>query len=683
MKKQFITFPIWMALTYFILLSTYSASSNSQLTDELVVSSTRLTQSQTAASVTIITSEEIVNSLSDDLPQLLGLQPGIHSRDLFSGTNGTEATVDMRGFGAVGTQNTLVLLDGRRLNDVDLAAVDFSNLPLKNIAYIEIIRCHAGSVLYGDGAVGGVINIVTKSPTSYQDSAETGYSFSHPGQTHTVNMSAKQSAGRYSINAATNFIHGEGFRDNNNLIQKNLVTQLRYTGDTNEIFLKLGTDFQSVGLPGARQINRAAGTNQFTDSPEEAASLIDKALQRGLRVDIGVTSQLPNDNTFVLDAGFRSKDQDSRVFSIVDTVLTTISVTPRADIFWGRNGRLNATKIGLDLYHSNYDSDRKQDPGDPYFHRYNAYQSALGIYSQNEVALLDSLILTAGLRLSWVGFTAGDEIDNGAPGGGFETDHDSTRRTERNYVYNLGLGYQMSEKISGFARTSRAIRLPTIDERIGSSDTNTFKLNTQTSNDLELGLSYTAPKYHAALSGFLMKLTNELRFDPTLGGGFGLNENTDPTKRVGAELNTSYALSPSITLSAYSSIVKATYRQGIFSGNIVPLVPQWQFGGTADWNIVPSLLNAKLNAHYVDQARLDNDESNEGEQIPAYYLFDFGLYGNIGPSIYGASKWSVEISNVLGHKYYNYGVRSTTNTRVSNVYPLSGRVARVGLTWQF
>ena len=98
---------------------------------------------------------------------------------------------------------------------------------------------------------------------------------------------------------------------------------------------------------------------------------------------------------------------------------------------------------------------------------------------------------------------------------------------------------------------------------------------------------------------------------------------------------------------------------------------------------MPSLLNAKLNAHYVDQARLDNDESNEGEQIPAYYLFDFGLYGNIGPSIYGASKWSVEISNVLGHKYYNYGVRSTTNTRVSNVYPLSGRVARVGLTWQF
>ena len=45
-------------------------------------------------------------------------------RDLFGGTRGARATVDIRGFGAVGKQNTLFLLDGRRLNDIDLAAID-------------------------------------------------------------------------------------------------------------------------------------------------------------------------------------------------------------------------------------------------------------------------------------------------------------------------------------------------------------------------------------------------------------------------------------------------------------------------------------------------------------------------------------------------------------------------------
>ena len=115
----------------------------------------------TGTSVTVIEEEDIENSPAEDLPNLLGLEAGVYNRDLFSGVTGAQATVDVRGFGAVGTQNTLLLLDGRRLNDIDLAAVDFTNIPLNSIKQIEIIRGNAGSVLYGDGAVGGVVNIVT------------------------------------------------------------------------------------------------------------------------------------------------------------------------------------------------------------------------------------------------------------------------------------------------------------------------------------------------------------------------------------------------------------------------------------------------------------------------------------------------------------------------------------------
>ena len=326
------------------------AFSEPSLTDELIITSTRLTQGQTGASVTIIESDEITNSPAEDLPNLLGVEAGVHNRDLFAGTNGAEATVDIRGFGAVGTQNTLILLDGRRLNDLDLAAVDFANIPLNSIKHIEIIRGHAGSVLYGDGAVGGAINIVTKSPAFQEDSVETNHSFSHPGQTHNFNISAMQSRGPFSLNLATNFLHGEGFRDNNDLIQKNLISQLRYTGDQNEAFVKLGGDFQSVGLPGARQINRAAGTDQFTESPEQATSLVDKALQSGLRLDIGLSGDLPNGGSYVIDGGLRTKDQDSRVSTIVDTVLTTVSFTPRADVTWQLGNHSHSSKIGIDIY---------------------------------------------------------------------------------------------------------------------------------------------------------------------------------------------------------------------------------------------------------------------------------------------------------------------------------------------
>ena len=49
----------------------------------------------------------------------------------FGGVNGAGTIVDMRGFGAAATSNTLVLINGRRLTDIDIAGVDFSAIPAR------------------------------------------------------------------------------------------------------------------------------------------------------------------------------------------------------------------------------------------------------------------------------------------------------------------------------------------------------------------------------------------------------------------------------------------------------------------------------------------------------------------------------------------------------------------------
>jgi len=128
----------------------------------LIVTPTRFPDVSGSATVdvTVITASEIEKSAAKTLPALLAEHAGIQVRS----NDGTpDAAIDMRGFGMTGNQNTLVLLDGQPLNDIQLTSIRWSSIPLASIERIEIMN-GSGAVLYGGGATGGTINIITKHP---------------------------------------------------------------------------------------------------------------------------------------------------------------------------------------------------------------------------------------------------------------------------------------------------------------------------------------------------------------------------------------------------------------------------------------------------------------------------------------------------------------------------------------
>jgi len=108
----------------------------------------------------IYTQRDIKNSHSKDLYDFIDTQTSLNISSSYG--NSFAPRIDMRGYGiGDGYENIAIMLDGRKLNNIDMQPQLLSSIPLKSIKRIEILK-GSGSVEYGDGANAGVINIITK-----------------------------------------------------------------------------------------------------------------------------------------------------------------------------------------------------------------------------------------------------------------------------------------------------------------------------------------------------------------------------------------------------------------------------------------------------------------------------------------------------------------------------------------
>jgi vitamin B12 transporter len=118
------------------------------------------TDPNVSASVTVITRAQIEKSGKTDLLELLRDVPGVDV--VQSGDAGKVTSVFLRG---TNSTQTLVLIDGVRVNSPYFSGYDFSALSTQNVERIEIVR-GPYSALYGSDAIGGVISILRRSPSA-------------------------------------------------------------------------------------------------------------------------------------------------------------------------------------------------------------------------------------------------------------------------------------------------------------------------------------------------------------------------------------------------------------------------------------------------------------------------------------------------------------------------------------
>ncbi len=622
--------------------------------NEVVITATRYEEkiSSIPANVSVITEEEIKNSTARNIPDLLRMDTGIHVNDIAA--NGRNVTVDLRGFGATAVSNTLVLVDGRRVNQADLSGVDWSQIPLDRVKKIEVIRGGQGSVLYGDNASAGVINIITKAGDArkFGAGAAAGSYETYKGNAYFSNRTDKVA---YSLTGS--YVTSDGYRENSDTEAKDIgFTMNAFLGDTVNLHFSGGYHKDNTGLPGAlKESDFSAGASRTeTVNPEDFAEVEDYYFKGGPEF------YFLDDSFIKLDVSYRKRS--GLTFSsfvggsfLGDTDIKTTSVSPQLVLKHEAGPAMNSLTLGYD-----YGNAKEEIINDSSFSgtaRFDLEKENYGYYIHDELRIIEKLVFSGGYRHDKVDFT----FTPGTP--------DTTGLDED--LYTAGVNFTYYRNSYAYVSYARSFRYPVLDELFNfitnSVDTG---LLPQKSDNYEIGLRhYFSDALYAHVNLFRIDTIDEILYNPAGGAfGFGANENLDgKTRRDGVEVAMSARLVEWLSIDGNYSYMDASIVDGQYEGSDIPNVPEHK--ATLGISASPVKgLSLALNGVYIGERPFDGDFTNSFDGQESYIVLNSKI----------KYQWNyltafLDINNLTDEKYSEFGALSLFSFPVETaVYPSPG-----------
>ncbi len=614
---------------------------------EVVVTATRQEEkiSSVPANVTVITEKNIKNSTAYDIPELLRDQVGVHVNDIAG--NRRNYTVDLRGFGETAALNTLVLVDGRRINEADLSGTDWSLIPLDRVKRIEVVRGGRGSILYGDNASGGIINIITKEGQAFKTGGEID-----GGSYDTLKGSAFVSGTQRNVSYALSgsYLTSDGYRNNSGTEAKDLGLNLGYF-QNDKVKWKLSSGFHkdSTGLPGGIKTSDFAAGIARTDTlyPNDFADVEDYYVMGGPEFFF------LNDSEFKTDISFRKRNFlsfasfDAGNFT-GDTNIKTFSASPQIILKEPLLGLDNRLIVGFDFTDAEEDiTNRSLFFGTLSTGIFELKKTNYGYYIHDEIRPWKKFAVSGGYRYDRAEFS-------------FSPSTPDSKTMDEN-LYTVGLDYNFYQKSSVYVSFSRSFRYPVLDE-LFDFYTNTINssLIPQDSDDYEFGIRhYFTPTLYANINFFRIDTENEIIYNPT---SFA-NENLDgETRREGVEFSITKRFDK-VMLKGNYTYTDATIQSGQFADKNFPNVPRHQAALSGLFTLGKGVTLA-VNGKYVGERPFIGDFSNSFENQKDYLVVNTKL----------KYQWKnftafLNINNITDEEYSEYGALSTYPTAQTAFYP--------------
>lgn len=623
---------------------------------------------RSSKSVSVISRDMIERSGASNVPELLKSQVGLAVRQFIG--NAKVTRVDIRGFGETALMNTLVMINGRRTNQIDMSGVDWSQIDIQNIERIEVVR-GPQSVLYGDNAVGGVINIITKRGGG--ERPELGFSY-EAGSYRSQRYGAHASGGTDFMDYHLGFSSSttDGFRTNSELDAIDFSGAITVK-PTDSVKVRFDTGYHKdwYGLPGPlthTDIDRDGNSGSAT--PNDAAKTDDFFMTAGL--DLENRNDLA-DVAFRTDVHLRGRRTASVYYSTwganeYNNHIKSVGLTPKIVVTPTFMGRSTRTIVGIDYYaHKGEILSGMTLPKD----RIVIEEDVFGVYATETIHISKELSANCGFRIERAQYRFSQEA---------AARNDSSKRPTE-HAYEAGLNYRYNERSAIYANAARSYRFPAVDEWytavwtfFGMSGGGlNLELEPQTGMHYEVGIrENTLAWLNVNLDYFYMDIRHELYYNPLTFS----NAIYDHVVRQGIEAE--IYLYPAEDLEAY---LRYTFENAFFvgshyAGNEVPMSPDHKVA----WGVTYSLMDCfdvVYGGRYMGDRHYISDLKNSVAQMKPFVVHDLSLaYHLYGVRIF------VAVNNVFDAEYYDIGVTNAAGT-TQNLYPSNRRNVLAGVRYTF
>ena len=647
---------------------------------EVAVTATRAERNvlDTPGNVTVIDRAEIEKSGARDVPELLRRESGLFVTDVTG--NPTGYTVDARGFNNGGGNGSalLVLMDGRRMNEADSSFIDWSLVHLDRVERIEIVRGPASS-LYGDNAMGGVVQIITKDGAGKPSATLSGRVGSYDELTGS--LFAGGSEGPFTASLYADGYGTDGYRQHSDYNSNTLVGKLRWTPtDAASFEVSSGYSADDRKQPGTlteariHELGRNA-QQPFTDNFDAAHERWVQGLGQVIVAKDITLKVLPYWRSRRDSGEFNNLDPESTLGPFVYHFQTDTES-------WGGSTQVeidrpierfrNRAIGGFDFLHDGEDQST-QYPLYASSNQTNAHRRIWGLFVQDEFSILENLILSGGLRYDSADYR-GKSVDQPLFGAPPKLEGSPDELSPR-----AALTWRFMPSTSAYASYAKGFRLPNFNEAISFTG-KLFNLKPQTSNAYEVGVKHRSATLSANLALYWMNVSDEIFYDPEA-IPYAQNVNLGRVRHRGIEASSDWR--PLHWLELYGSYTYDDTRvlhDGVLSGRRMPITPLNR--GTAGFFVfLPWYFEVGCNANVVGPRSFSNDLQRAFGALSTYYTLDTTILWRrpIGEHIDLAVLF--RIKNLTDQHYEEFGAPSTSlyGTPIG-LDPAPGRNYEGGLT---